>query len=224
MRTVLAMIPLSPLLLSLKVAGLATVAALLLGTPVAWLLARVRFPGKAVLESLVVIPLILPPTVTGYYLLLLLGRHGFLGRFLEETFDIALIFTWQGAVLASTIAALPLFIKATQGAFEGIDRRIEDAARTFKPALIVLATITLPLAWRVLLAGSILAFARAMGEFGITLMIAGSIPGRTQTLALAIYDAVQANQPQEANAMAILTTATVLLILVLVGRMTRVRY
>ena len=218
------MIPLSPLLLSLKVASLATLAALLLGTPIAWWLARGRFPGKAVVESIVVIPLILPPTVTGYYLLLLVGRRATLGRFLEETFNTALIFTWQGAVLASTIAALPLFIKATQGAFEGIDRRIEDAGRTFKPALIVFATITLPVAWRGLLAGAILAFARAMGEFGITLMIAGSVPGRTQTLALAIYDAVQANQPHEANAMAILTTATVLLLLVLVGRMTRVKY
>jgi molybdate transport system permease protein len=217
-------IPLSPLLLSLKVAGLATLATLLLGTPVALLLSRGRFPGKAVLESMVVIPLILPPTVTGYYLLLLVGRHAPLGRVLEETFDIAFIFTWQGAVLASTIAALPLFIKATQGAFEGIDRRIEDAARTFKPGLIVFATITLPLAWRGLLAGTILAFARAMGEFGITLMIAGSIPGRTQTLALAIYDAVQANQPQEANALAIVATASVVLILVLVGRMAKVRY
>ncbi len=220
----MASIPLSPLLLSLKVASLATVMALLLGTPIAWLLARGRFPGKAVLESIVVIPLILPPTVTGYYLLVLVGRRGPLGRFLEEHFEFSLIFTWQGAVLASTIAALPLFIKATQGAFEGIDRRIEDAARTFKPALIVLCNITLPLAWRGLLAGAILAFARALGEFGITLMIAGSIPGRTQTLALAIYDAVQANQPQEANAMAILTTATVLLILVLVGRITKVKY
>jgi molybdate transport system permease protein len=212
------------LLLSLKVAGLATVATLLLGTPIAWLLARGRFPGRAVLESIMMVPLILPPTVTGYYLLLLVGRHGILGRVLEATFNISLIFTWKAAVLASTIAALPLFIKAVQGAFEGIDRRIEDAGRTFKPVLIVLCTITLPLAWRGILAGSILAFARAMGEFGITLMIAGSIPGRTQTLALAIYDAVQANQPQEANAMSILATAAVLLILALVGRMTKVRY
>lgn len=217
-------IPLSPLLLSLKIAGLATVAALLLGTPVAWLLARGRFPGRAALESIVMIPLILPPTVTGYYLLLLIGRRGLLGRVLEGSLNISLIFTWKAAVLASTIAGLPLFIKATQGAFEGIDRRIEDAGRTFKPALIVFGTITLPLAWRGILAGSILAFARAMGEFGITLMIAGSIPGRTQTLALAIYDAVQANQPQEANALSILATATVLLILVLVGRMTKVKY
>ncbi|MDE2180691.1 MAG: molybdate ABC transporter permease subunit [candidate division NC10 bacterium] len=217
-------IPLAPLLLSLKVASLATVATLLLGTPIAWLLARGRFPGRAVLESIVVIPLILPPTVTGYYLLLLIGRRGLLGRILEENLNIGIIFTWKAAVLASTIAALPLFIKATQGAFEGIDRRIEDAGRTFKPVLIVLCTITLPLAWRGILAGSILAFARAMGEFGITLMIAGSIPGRTQTLALAIYDSVQANQPQEANAMSILATATVLLILVLVGRMTKVKY
>ncbi len=217
-------IPLSPLLLSLKVAGMATVIALLLGTPIAWLLARGRFPGRAVLESIVVIPLILPPTVTGYYLLLLVGRQGLLGRILEENLNVGIMFTWKAAVLASTIAALPLFIKATQGAFEGIDRRIEDAGRTLKPALIVLCTITLPLAWRGILAGSILAFARAMGEFGITLMIAGSIPGRTQTLALAIYDAVHANQPQEANAMSILATAAVLLILVLVGRMTKVRY
>lgn len=217
-------IPLVPLLLSLKVASLATVATLLLGTPIAWLLARGRFPGRAVLESIVVIPLILPPTVTGYYLLLLIGRRGLLGRILEENLNIGIIFTWKAAVFASTIAALPLFIKATQGAFEGIDRRIEDAGRTFKPVLIVLCTITLPLAWRGMLAGSILAFARAMGEFGITLMIAGSIPGRTQTLALAIYDSVQANQPQEANALSILATATVLLILVLVGRMTKVKY
>lgn len=170
------------------------------------------------------IPLILPPTVTGYYLLLLIGRQGLLGRLMGQWLNIGIIFTWKAAVLASTIAALPLFIKATQGAFEGIDRRIEDAGRTFKPVLIVLCTITLPLAWRGILAGSILAFARAMGEFGITLMIAGSIPGRTQTLALAIYDAVQANQPQEANAMSILATAAVLLILALVGRMTKVKY
>jgi molybdate transport system permease protein len=217
-------IPLSPLFLSLKVASLATLATLLIGTPIAWLLARGRFPGRAVLESIVVIPLILPPTVTGYYLLLLVGRRGLLGHLLEQGWNISLIFTWKAAVLASTIAALPLFIKATQGAFEGIDRRIEDAGRTFKPVLIVLYTITLPLAWRGILAGSILAFARAMGEFGITLMIAGSIPGRTQTLALAIYDAVQANQPQEANAMSILATAAVLLILALVGRMTKVKY
>ncbi len=217
-------IPLAPLLLSMKIAGLATVAALILGTPIAWLLARGRFPGRAVLEAIVMIPLILPPTVTGYYLLLLIGRQGLLGRLMGQWLNIGIIFTWKAAVLASTIAALPLFIKATQGAFEGIDRRIEDAGRTFKPVLIVLCTITLPLAWRGILAGSILAFARAMGEFGITLMIAGSIPGRTQTLALAIYDAVQANQPQEANAMSILATAAVLLILALVGRMTKVRY
>lgn len=217
-------IPLAPLLLSMKVAGLATAAALVLGTPIAWLLARGRFPGRAVLEAIVMIPLILPPTVTGYYLLLLIGRQGLLGRLMGQWLNIGIIFTWKAAVLASTIAALPLFVKATQGAFEGIDRRIEDAGRTFKPVLIVLCTITLPLAWRGILAGSILAFARAMGEFGITLMIAGSIPGRTQTLALAIYDAVQANQPQEANAMSILATAAVLLILALVGRMTKVRY
>lgn len=217
-------IPLSPLLLSLKVASLATLAALFLGTPIAWKLARGRFRGRAILESIVVVPLILPPTVIGYYLLLLIGRRGFLGRVLEEGLDIGLVFTWKAAVLASTIAALPLFIKATQGAFEGVDRRLEDAGRTFKPTVIVLCTITFPLAWRGILAGSILAFARAMGEFGMTLMIAGSIPGRTQTLALAIYDAVQANQPHEANAMSILVTATVLLILVLVGRMTKVKY
>ena len=217
-------IPLTPLLLSLKVASMATVAVLLFGTPIAWMLARGRFPGRAALESIVMIPLILPPTVTGYYLLLLIGRRGLLGRVLEGSLNVSLIFTWKAAVLASTIAALPLFIKATQGAFEGIDRRIEDAGRTFKPALIVFGAITLPLAWRGIVAGSILAFARAMGEFGITLMIAGSIPGRTQTLALAIYDAVQANQPQEANALSILVTATVLLILVLVGRMTKVKY
>lgn len=123
-------IPLAPLLLSMKIAGLATVAALILGTPIAWLLARGRFPGRAVLEAIVMIPLILPPTVTGYYLLLLIGRQGLLGRLMGQWLNIGIIFTWKAAVLASTIAALPLFIKATQGAFEGIDRRIEDAGRT----------------------------------------------------------------------------------------------
>ena len=173
-----------PIFLSLRVATLSTILAGLFGVGLAWLLTRRRFPGRTLLESVVVLPLVLPPTVVGFYLLLFLGRSGPLGKTLEAV-GLEIVFTWRAAVIAATIASLPLVVKAVQAAFESIDSRVEAAARTLRPAASVFLTVTLPLAWRGILAGLILAFARGMGEFGITLMLAGSIPGRTQTLPLA---------------------------------------
>lgn len=217
------MVELFPILLSLRVATLSTFLAGLLGVGVAWLLAHRRLPGRTLLESIVVLPLILPPTVVGFYLLLLLGHSGPLGRSLEAA-GLEIVFTWRAAVIAATVASLPLVVKAVQAAFESIDPRVEAAARTLRPAASVFLTVTLPLAWRGILAGLILAFARGMGEFGITLMLAGSIPGRTQTLPLAIYDAVQANDLGQANALALITIGIVTALLFVLSRLPRARF
>jgi molybdate transport system permease protein len=211
-----------PILLSLRVATLSTLLAGGAGVGLAWLLTRKRLPGRPLLESVVLLPLVLPPTVVGFYLLLLLGRSGPLGATLEAA-GLQVIFTWRAAVLAATVASLPLVVKAVQAAFEAIDPRLEAAAKTLRPAASVFLTITLPLAWRGILAGLILAFARGMGEFGITLMLAGSIPGRTQTLPLAIYDAVQANDLAQANVLALTTIGIVTLLLLVLSRLPRVR-
>jgi len=211
-----------PVLLSLRVATLSTILAGLTGIGLAWLLARRRFPGRHILESVVILPLVLPPTVVGFYLLLLLGHSGPLGKALEAA-GLEIVFTWRAAVIAATVASLPLVVKAVQAAFESVDPRIEAAARTLRSAPSVFLTVTLPLAWRGILAGLILAFARGMGEFGITLMLAGSIPGRTQTLPLAIYDAVQANDLAQANALALVTIGIVSALLFILSRLPRVR-
>jgi molybdate transport system permease protein len=211
-----------PILLSLRVATLSTVLAGVFGILLAWLLTRKGFIGRTLLESVVVLPLVLPPTVVGFYLLMLLGRSGPLGAWLEVA-GLEIIFTWRAAVIAATVASLPLVVKAAQAAFETVDPKIEAAARTLRPALSVFLTVTLPLAWRGILAGLILAFARGMGEFGITLMLAGSIPGRTQTLPLAIYDAVQANDLALANGLALITIGIVTVLLFVLSRLPRVR-
>jgi molybdate transport system permease protein len=211
-----------PILLSIRVATLSTILAGVLGVGLAWMLARTRFPGRTLLESVVILPLILPPTVVGFYLLMLLGRTGPLGAWLEAA-GLEIVFTWRAAVIAATVASLPLVVKAVQAAFETVDPKIEAAARTLRPAASVFLTVTLPLAWRGILAGLILAFARGMGEFGITLMLAGSIPGRTQTLPLAIYDAVQANDLAQANALALTTIGIVTALLFILSRLPRIR-
>lgn len=211
-----------PILLSLRVAAVSTLLAGLLGVGLAWVLTRRRFPGRALLESILLLPLVLPPTVVGFYLLILLGRSGPLGATLEAA-GLEIVFTWRAAVIAAAVASLPLVVKAVQAAFEGVDPRIEAAARTLRSAPSVFLTVTLPLAWRGILAGLILAFARGLGEFGITLMLAGSIPGRTQTLALAIYDAVQGNDLAQANWLAFTTVVIVVGLLWLLNRLPRVR-
>jgi molybdate transport system permease protein len=213
-----------PVALSLRVSALATVLALVIGVPLAWLLARRRFPGRDVLEAAVVLPLILPPTVLGYYLLVLLGSGGPIGRALS-TIGIDLVFTWKAAVIAACLGAIPLVIKAAQVGFESVDRTLEHAARTLgRSEWSIFWSVTAPLAWRSLLAGGVLTYCRALGDFGITLMVAGSIPGKTQTMPLAIYDRVQANQLSEANGLALLAVGLVLILLLGVGRLARVRF
>lgn len=207
-----------PLYLSLRVAGVATVISFLIGVGVAWLLARRRFWGREVLAALVTIPLVLPPTVLGYYLLTTVGRQSPVGRFLEDSLGVTLVFTWQAAVIASSIVSLPLMVRTAQASMEAIDADLERAARILgRSEISIFMTITIPLAWRGILAGTALAFARAMGEFGATLMVAGNIPGRTQTMAVAIYDAVQAGRLGLANTLVVILTAVTVLALGILG-------
>jgi molybdate transport system permease protein len=194
------MTDLGPFWLSLRVASLATVLIVAAGLPAALVLARARFPGKALIAGILVLPLVLPPTVLGYYLLQLLGRRSILGFWLEHTLGVTLVFHWSGAVVASAVAAFPLFLLPARGAFEAIDPALEDVARLLgRGEISVFLAVTLPLAWRGLAAGVVLAFARALGDFGATLMVAGNIPRLTQTAALAIYDAVQVDDSARAG-------------------------
>ncbi len=209
-----------PLLLSLKVAGWATALNLVLGTATGLLLARKRFPGRELLDAVLTLPMVLPPTVLGYYLLVLIGKRGWLGAWLAEHFGINLIFTWQGAVIAATLVAFPLVLKSARAAFEGVDPQLERAARVLGLGeAAVFFRVTLPMAWRGILAGLLLAFARALGEFGATLMVAGSIPGRTQTLSIAVYEAVQAGQDSEANFLVMIVSITCVAVLLSAGRL-----
>lgn len=197
-----------PVGLSLKVAALATDVALVVGLALGWLVARTRLPGRGVVEALCMLPMVLPPTVLGYGILVLMGRRSALGAWLREHLDYTIIFHWHGAVLASAVVALPLVLKSASAAFAGVDRSLEAAARTLRQSRgSVFLRVTLPLAWPGILAGTLLAFARAMGEFGASLMVAGSIPRQTQTLSMAIYDAVQSGQDEVAFALVILTSA-----------------
>ncbi|MDO8690245.1 MAG: molybdate ABC transporter permease subunit [Dehalococcoidia bacterium] len=199
-------------------ASIATVISFLLGTGLAWLLARRRFRGREIVSAVVTIPLVLPPTVLGYYLLTAIGRQSVFGRFLEDTLGVTLVFTWQAAVLASCIVSLPLMVRTAQASMESIDPELEKAARTLgRSELAIFVTITVPLAWRGILAGAALAFARAIGEFGATLMVAGNIPGRTQTMAVAIYDAVQAGKLSLANTLVVILTAVTVAALAILG-------
>jgi len=164
--------------------------------------------------------MVMPPTVLGYYLLVLLGSHGPLGAWLIEQFGIRLIFTWQGAVIAAMVVAFPLVFKAARAAFETIDSQLEDAARTLgMHEIAIFFRVTLPLAWRGILAGLLLSFARALGEFGATLMVAGSIPGRTQTMSIAVYEAVQAGQDDAANFLVAVTSIVCVAVLLAAGRL-----
>lgn len=213
-----------PVWLSLRVSLTATALTVVAGLPLAWLLARRRFPGRDALGALVVIPLVLPPTVLGYYLLVVIGSRGPVGRVLAA-FGLELAFTWRAAVLAAAVGSIALLVKAAQAGFESVDSRLEQAARTLgRSEWSVFWSVTLPLAWRAVLAGTILAFCRAMGEFGITLMVAGSIPGRTQTLPLAIYDHVQANQMADANVLALISVGLVVGLLLGLSRVARLRF
>jgi molybdate transport system permease protein len=213
---------LPPLGLSLAVAALATALSLLVGLPLAWLLARRSFAGRDLLTVAVLLPMVLPPTVLGYYLLVVLGRGGPIGRWAEAVGIGRIVFTPGAAVIAAFVASVPFLVVAARAGFEQVDPAYEEVARTLgRSDLAIALTVTLPLAWRAVVAGAALAFARAVGEFGATMMVAGSIPGSTRTASIAIYDAVQAGRMQEANVTAVLltlTTAGVLFLLTRLGR------
>ncbi len=210
-----------PFFLSARVASMATGINLVLGIVMGWILARKSFPGRDLFGSLVMIPLILPPTVLGYYLLVALGRSSPIGQALEAL-GVPLVFTWRGAVVAAAVSSFPLMVQSCRAAFEGVDPELEQVARTLgRSEWGVFWTITLPLAWRGILAGTIMTFARALGDFGATLMVAGNIPGRTQTLAIAVYDAVQANDPQRAGMLVAALSIFGILALVAVQRLGR---
>lgn len=211
---------LSALGLSLRVALLATALNAVIGIPLAYVLARRRFPGRAVVDLLVTLPLVLPPTVTGYYLIVLLGRRGWLGAPLYVATGWTVAFTWYAAVIAATVMALPLLVRTAHAAIQSVDRDLEKAAYTlgrseWRTAL----EVTLPLARNGILAGLVLAFARSLGEFGATLMLAGNIPGRTQTVPLAIYTAVQTGEAGEVLVLVGVLTVLSCAVLVAAGRL-----
>lgn len=186
-------------LFTLGVAALGTVLIVPPGIALAWLLARRSWPGKSVVETLVALPLVIPPVATGLILLKIFGRKAPLGGFLENTFGIEIVFTWKAVVIATAVMSFPLFVRAARVAFEEVDTRLEQAARTLGASpWDAFFSVTLPLALRGLVAGGVLAFARALGEFGATMMIAGMIPGETITLAIGIYHSVQLGRDTEA--------------------------
>ncbi|CUR78786.1 Molybdenum transport system permease protein ModB [Achromobacter xylosoxidans] len=212
-----------PLLLTLKVAGWATLLATVAGSAAAYCLSRWRWPGRDLLDAILTLPLVLPPTVLGYYLLVLLGRRGVLGERLADI-GIELVFTWQGAVIAASVVAFPLVFKSARAAFENVDSQLENAARVLGVwEAGVFFRVTLPLAARGIVAGVLLAFARALGEFGATLMIAGNLPGRTQTLSVAIYEAVQAGDDATANFLVLVTSITCIVVLLAAGKLVPIR-
>jgi len=178
--------------LSLQVAVVGVAGSLPFGIAIAWLLARCNFPGKSLIDGIVHIPLVVPPVVVGYGLLVLFGRRGAAGAWLYDHFGITLIFTWKGAALASAVMGFPLLVRATRLSIEAVDRKLEAAARTLGAGpLDVFASVTMPLALPGLLAGIVLAFARGLGEFGATIIFVGNIPGETRTIPIAIFTLTQ---------------------------------
>jgi molybdate transport system permease protein len=210
--------------LSIQVSLTATLLVAVVGTLLGWGLARLRFRGRELVDALITLPLVLPPTVTGYYLVRLLGRRGLLGGPLYEVTGLTVAFTWWAAVLASALVSLPLMVRSARAAIEAVDPDYEFAAatlgsgrwRTFR-------RVTLPLARRGILAGTVLAFGRAVGEFGATLMIAGNLPGRTQTMPLAIWEAVASGEDVRARTLVLLLTALSVGVMLMVARMGRPR-
>jgi molybdate transport system permease protein len=211
-----------PLLLSLRVAAIATLITSVVGVAGAYALARFRFPGRGLVEAIASLPIVLPPTVLGYYLLVSIGRNSLIGRAYEAVFDRQLVFTWQAAVLAAAIASLPYCLRTATAAISAVDAGYEEAARVAglhgtRLALLV----TLPLALRGIIAGISLAFARALGDFGTTIMVAGNIPGRTQTMPIAVYDRVQAFDYATAGVLAAVLATVAVAVLLAVRRLER---
>jgi molybdate transport system permease protein len=196
---------LEPLRISLLVAGLGSLLCIGVGTPVAWAIARSRGPIAAALSAVALLPLVLPPTAVGYYLLWLLGRESPVGRFLLDELGLQLVFTWPGAAVAAAVVSVPLYIRTAAAGFEQVDEELLLAARTLVPPWRVFGFVVVPLAWPSLVAASLIAFARCLGEFGATVVVAASIPGKTRTLPAAIYDANLAGDDALAHRLALVS-------------------
>jgi len=212
----------SPLFLSLWVSVLATSIIAILGTLIAYVLARKRFFGRTMLDAFTTLPMILPPTVTGYYLIILLGKNGIIGNYIYKLTGWSVMFTWQAAVIAATAVAIPIMIKSAKAAIESVDLEYEKAAFTLgKSEIETFFLVTLPLAKKGLIAGLVLSFARALGEFGATIMIAGNIPGKTSTMPLAIYRAFQSGEDQLATTLVIILTVVSIAVIYITTRISR---
>jgi molybdate transport system permease protein len=210
------------LLLSLQVAFIATLLTGVIGVALAAGIARWQSRWREWLDALFMLPLVLPPTVLGYYLIVLVGRNGAFGQWLEQTWGVVLIFSWQGAVLAASIVSLPLIYRTARAAFEEVNVSLENAGRSLGLSeWQVFWRISLPLAWRGIVAGLMLTFARAMGEFGATLMVAGNLPGKTQTLSVAVYDAVQAGNDAQAWGLTAIISVVCMAVLIISGQLLR---
>jgi len=211
-----------PLWLSLRVAALATAAVLPLGILLANLQARHRYPGHGLVTTLVLMPLVLPPTVTGYYLVLLLGHDGLIGGPIHRLTGASIMFTFWACAVAAGTMALPLVVRTVQGAFEALDPTFEEIATTLGSSrLELLLRVRIPLAWRAILAAGILAFARALGEFGATMMLAGNVPGRTNTMPLEVFSAYLAGNDRRALVLVAVLTATSAIVIVVAERLAR---
>jgi len=212
----------SPLVLSLWVSVLATSIIAVFGTLIAYVLARKRFFGRTMLDAFTTLPMILPPTVTGYYLIILLGKNGIIGNYIYNVTGWSIMFTWQAAVIAATVVAIPIMIKSAKAAIESVDLEYEKAAFTLgKSEIETFFLVTMPLAKKGLIAGLVLSFARALGEFGATIMIAGNIPGKTSTMPLAIYRAFQSGDDQLATTLVIVLTIVSITVIYITTRISR---
>jgi molybdate transport system permease protein len=213
-------INLFPLFLSFRVALTATLFTILIGLPIAFFLSRSKSKFADILDTIITLPIVLPPTVLGYYLLVLLGRQSAIGRFLEETFNIMIVFTPTGAIIAAMVVSIPFLIKSAKAAFSSIDPNFVNAARVLgRTELNIFLTVIIPLAWRGIVAGITLGFARALGDFGTTLMVAGSIPNKTMTMPIAIYDALLAGNRELANILVFIMTIVALIVLFTINRL-----
>ncbi|WP_096198871.1 molybdate ABC transporter permease subunit [Bacillus sp. FJAT-45350] len=209
-----------PLFLSFRVALTATLFALMIGLPIAYFMNRSKGRIVDFIDTVITLPIVLPPTVLGYYLLVLLGRQSSVGRFLEERFDITIVFTPTGAVIAALVVSIPFLIKSARTSFGSIDPNIINAARVLgRTELNIFLTVMIPLAWRGIAAGVTLSFARALGDFGATLMVAGSIPNQTMTMPIAIYDALLAGNRELANVLVIIMTTVSVAVLYIINRL-----
>ncbi len=205
---------LNAFLLTLQVSLVSTVLSVILGIAGGFWIARVSFPGRTLVDGLFTLPLVLPPTVLGYYLIILLGSQGILGKYLESWFGFTLMFQIQGAILAATVVSFPLVYRAARNAFENLNPEFEDIASSLgKRGWQLFVLVQLPMSWKPILAGIMLAYARAVGEFGATLMVAGNIPGKTRTLSLAIYSAVEAGDTNLALILSFLASLLCLIVI-----------